>query len=157
MAINQQVIAFTSADTGEVAELLTGVLRDPDARGWINVEPLLDEAIHLAYERSWVVKAFSGRGPGLPMGTVTADGDGGAVVGIEHGAGPHALKALNEEGIALPDQWVKKQDHARRGIVVEVPPPANAQAVLDFILRASEHLSKAPLGLDWAAVIYRRD
>ena len=78
------------------------------------------------------------------------------MLGIEHPSGPHSLKTLAEDGHTLPEGWVRKSDHAKRGIVVAVPAPADARASLEFVLRACEQLSGVPLGLEWTAAVCKR-
>ena len=54
---------------------------------------------------------------------------------MSHGTGPSALLRLEEAGLGLPLGWAKKQDHAKHGIVIEVPDTVDYYAMIDWLIR----------------------
>ena len=46
----------------------------------------------------------------------------GVSVGLMHPTGGKAVARLREAGVDLPDGWVVRQDHVRRGLVLRTPP-----------------------------------
>jgi len=160
MATTADLLEFTTADTS----LLVARMRELAAcgDGWINIGPgLTPEEFAALPPRSTVSKWISGRGPAVPMATWTppsAKGRGRpAQVGIAHGAGPNALDRLEAAGVVLPAGWVKRGDHAKNGIVAELPDTATHGAVVEWVLRAMVSLSLSPavaIGDDWIAEVY---
>jgi len=81
-----------------------------------------------------------------------------AQVGIAHGTGPNALDRLSDQGITLPDGWVKRQDHAKNGIVAELPGAATYESVVAWSMRAMAALStRVEVGEEWIAEVYGDD
>lgn len=124
----------------------------PARGGWVNFVPEVDPDHPVAPRRLFSV-IFSNRGHSVPLATWSApdDGDGGPTLGIEHGAGPNALEQLGESGSGLPPGWRKVTDHARRGLVVEVPADADRATALRWLLESSTRLSGVPLTGSWLA------
>jgi len=152
------VVEFTTTDTSELEARMQSLAEL--GRGWINIGPgLSPEDFSKLPPRSAFSKWISGRGPVVPMATWTpaaADGKATPVqIGISHGTGPNALPRMAEEGLELPAGWVKRQDHAKNGIVAEVPATATHAAVVDWLLRAITALSpRVDVGSDWIAETY---
>src|SRR5690606_5562271 len=121
--LREERIRFGRSSVAEVVERVR-VLADL-GEGWINLQPVVDDSI-LAQGSFGLARAFSSRGPRIPQGTFVPASAGGrrpapASVGLEHPSGPKALEQLAELGIVPPAGWRKRQDHAKRGIVLEVP------------------------------------
>ncbi len=126
--------------------------------GWINFEPSIPvedvEAVG-----SGTFSLFSGRGPTVPLGTWTPPSAPDrrraqpAMVGLQHGAGARAKGRLAELGHPVPEGWVVVQDHARKGLVVAVPPAADHAEVVRWLLAAARLLSVVPL-TGWRAAVY---
>lgn len=161
-----ETVAFSSGDTGPVEEAMAAL--EARGLGWINLGPgLRDDQIDRLPAPSFLGRWFSGRGPVVPMATWTPAGPGGdsgrssgkkptpAVVGVAHGAGPKALDQLRDAGLDLPEGWRKVQDHAKRGIVVEVAPGAGHADVAAWLVSACWSLCPIEIDDEWLAEIHR--
>ena len=134
-------IEFERGDISAVVAAMVETAAAADAVGWVNVGPALtDEQAAQVPARSGLAAWFSGRGPAVAMGTWMPAPSAGrlrpAQVGVEHGQGPNALKRLREAGLELPDGWVKRQDHAKHGVVVEIGDDVELAAVVDWMVGA---------------------
>lgn len=120
--------------------------------GWLNVEPDPDDVDPRGAVKPSV---FSGRGRAVPLGTFVAGGSGTEhQLGLEHGAGRHAAKQLQEAGVAFPDGARLVQDHPRRGLIIAVPHGTAAAAVSTLLLQMAAELTMVPLGDRWIADVY---
>jgi hypothetical protein len=95
---------------------------------------------------------FQKAGAPIPLGTIARTG---AVlsVGLEH---PHAARAipfLRDNGVVTPREWKIKQDHPRRGIVLEVASDVAPVALVQWILGSARLLSKARIDRNWTALV----
>ena len=92
-------------------------------------------------QRSAMSAWLSGRGPALAMATwvpgTVLPRRRLAQIGIEHGTGPDALTRLRSVGIVLPDAWLRRQDHARNGLVVDLPDNAEPEVVISWAVRGN--------------------
>jgi len=156
----EQTIRFSRGNTESVVAAMTDLTTARE--GWINIEPWLsDDVLAEVPVRSGMGAWFSGRGPHVPMATWMPPMAGGrratpAQIGVEHGTGPNALARLREAGIAMPEGWVRRQDHAKHGIVAELHPDVMPDEVVDWLLRAISELSYlVPAGDRWRAVVHR--
>jgi len=140
-------------------------MRDLDGvgggEGWINFSPILteDEEARVPM-RSGLAAWFSGRGPAMAMGTWTPRARGqkprNAQIGLEHGTGPNALARLAELGIGLPAGWVKRQDHAKHGVVAELPADVDEGQVIEWLITAATMLrTVVEPGNQWIATVHR--
>lgn len=158
MATTATVIEFTDDDLAPLLERMDALIRREE--GWINLGPgLTPEEFAALPTRSTVAKWISGRGPAVPMATWTpasTKGRGGpAQIGLAHGTGPNALERLRGVGLPLPSGWQKKQDHAKNGIVAELPASAGPEVVVEWLLAAIRELSdRVPAGPDWIAEVH---
>ena len=126
--------------------------------GWINFRPGIPEDA-ATDARSSLFGIFSGRGPDPPVctwtpGVRTRRGFDRASVGIHHGAGPAAVKRLQELGWDVPPGWRRLQDHAKRGLVLTVDPSASHADVLRWLLGAGAALTSLPLTGTWLASVH---
>jgi hypothetical protein len=79
---------------------------------------------------------------------------GPTTVGVEHASGTKAANRLRDLGHAVPSSWRVRQDHPKRGLVVEIPasvPPAESLA---WLLAAAVLLTTLELDQRWLAEIY---
>ncbi len=134
-------IEFGRDDLSAVVAAMAEIAAAPGASGWVNIGPALtDEQAAAVPARSGLAAWFSGRGPTVAMGTwmpaPTGARSKAAQVGVEHGQGPNALKRLREAGLELPRGWVKRQDHAKHGVVVEISSNVDLSAVVEWIVAA---------------------
>jgi hypothetical protein len=140
----------------EPAELVGYMSLIADARdGWINLIPEVGDE-----ERSTTLgfmALFGGGSTGVTMCTwkpERADQSGRRQVslGISHATGRRFSVLLPP--LAIPRNWVVKQDHPQRGLVLFVPDSEPHERVLDWALHALRVLSP-PAGIEkWRAEIY---
>ena len=151
MAIEKRLIEFTDDDLEEVADAVR-VLRDGE---WLNIEPFISEEDLDELHRSIphpLVRMFQKAGAPIPLGTLARTG---AVlsVGLEH---PHAARAipfLRDNGVVTPREWKVKQDHPRRGIVLEVAADTSPAVLITWIVDAGRLLSAARIDRHWTALV----
>ncbi len=161
MATTRDVIEFDRGDPSGLLAVMDEFATAGDKPGWINLSPSLDDQDAAQVPtRSGLAAWFSGRGPAIPMATWTPAVTRGrlrpAQIGLEHGTGPNALPRLRDAGISLPSGWTKRQDHAKHGVVVELPADVDHRAVVDWLVAAAVNLSPVvSVGSRWAAVVHR--
>ena len=80
----------------------------------------------------------------------------GVSVGLMHPTGGKAVARLREAGVDLPDGWVVRQDHVRRGLVLRTPPAAPDNEIVTFSVRAGDALCLVETTGRWQAVVYLR-
>lgn len=127
-------------------------------KGWMNFSPGLDVDV-APPGRSAMSAIFGNKGPDVPLAT-WSPGDGKrepSTIGIQHAQGPRVLQQLADDGIGLPNQWRKLQDHPKRGLVCAVP-PSTAEDDLDktvtWLLTATGLLCPVPRTGEWRALCY---
>jgi hypothetical protein len=127
-------------------------------KGWVNFEPAVE--VDDVPAESGTFSLFSGRGPAVPFATWTPGSTTRrgrvepAQVGLQHPAGSRAKPLLAERDHPVPLGWLVVQDHARKGLVVSVPPSVDPTEALRWMLRAARLLSTTPLTGRWRAAIY---
>lgn len=158
------IIRFEPDDSDAVLTAMRSVAANRD--GWINFQPVLHDdtggsPADMPPVRAGVLGLFTGRGPAVPVctwvpGQRRRRGTEPDSIGIQHGAGPKAAGRLRGAGITAPDGWRVLADHAKRGLVVQLPDGTDPAVVLDWLLRAASELSTVTLTGSWAAVIHHR-
>ena len=151
-----KTIEFTPPDIAGVAEELAA-LRDA-GDGWINLLPgIVDDA---DVEPPGGLFAFLGtRQPPVTMATVIParkerrDVEGMSV-GLMHPTGGRSVARLAEAGVPLPDGWVVRQDHPRRGLVLRTSPEAVPGDVVTWCVQAGAALCMVEMTGRWRAVVY---
>ena len=78
----------------------------------------------------------------------------GLTVGLMHPTGAHAAARLADAGVAVPDGWVVRQDHPRRGLLLRCPVGADSAGVIEWCVRAGTELCRAEMTGRWQAVVY---
>jgi hypothetical protein len=159
-AIVQDTITFVTDDTSEIESAMQTLSARGDGAGWINIGPALTDEQHRQLPApSMVGSWFSARGPIVPMATWTPAVQRArprpVTVGIEHGVGPKALEQLREAGLPLPVGWRKIQDHAKRGVVVEVSASVEHRVVIEWLVSACWALCGIDVDDHWSAVVNR--
>lgn len=154
MAIDHTSVLFRSEDTAEVLSCMEDLAARGDGRGWLNLQPWIDQEDQPA--TSPLGRMFSARGPEVPLATWVPQhrrgrNDVQATIGISHPTGRFAVRRLADAGVEVPPAWVVRQDHTRRGLVFELPAEAGAGEVLTFLLAAMEVLSGVPTDVRWVA------
>jgi hypothetical protein len=56
--------------------------------------------------------------------------------------------------VPLPEGWIVRQDHPRRGIVLETPVDAAEADVIAWCISAGTALCRAEMTGEWRAVVY---
>jgi hypothetical protein len=163
MGIDKELLRFGEFDDQQRAEavaMIDALVGQGDSAGWVNFEPLLDDD-ELNRVRNEappaLIRVFSGRGNKIPFATYVpgrrdATRDRPASVGLQHSSGPRAIAQLHQLGITVPTGWRTRQDHAKRGLVFEVPSDEPGAAILGFLLPAGRALSGVKFGNEWTAV-----
>jgi hypothetical protein len=150
-------IEFTPPDVAGVADALAK-LRHAGG-GWINLLPGIDEDTVDMEAPSGLFAFFGNRAPPVSMATVMPAkpehrGREGMTVGLMHPTGAKAVARLAEVGVSLPDGWVLRQDHVRRGLVARTPAEADEAEVVEWCVRAGTALCRAEMTGRWRAVVY---
>jgi hypothetical protein len=127
--------------------------------GWLNLMPGIDEEVVDVEPPTGLFAFFGNRTPPVTMATVMpAKRDRrqteGMTVGLMHPTGTKAVARLAEVGVAIPEGWVVRQDHVRRGLVVRTPVQAREADVVDWCVRAGTALCRAEMTGRWRAVVY---
>jgi hypothetical protein len=127
-------------------------------KGWVNFTPGLDVDVPPP-DRSAMSALFGNKGPEVPLAT-WSPGDGRrepATVGIQHAQGPRVLAQLSDQGIELPEQWRKLQDHPKRGLVCALPQSGNAEQLdetVAWLLGATGKLCRVRRTGEWRALCF---
>ena len=157
MAAPPEVFEFRPSDTDAVVAAMVALTTAQ--HGWITLQP----GVHPDDEpppRTLMNALFSGGGPPVPVCTWVApepkQKPPHPEIGIQHKAGPKAVRTLEAAGITVPDHWVVLADHPRRGLVIAVHPESPHGEVLEWLLRAAESLTRIPLTGTWQASVHGR-
>ena len=155
-------IEFTPPEAAGVEEALRR-LRTAGS-GWINLLPGIDEGA-AAVEQPAGLFAFFGT-----RRATCHDGDDhagrkdrrdseGLTVGLMHPTGAKAVARLAEVGggAAVPADWVVRQDHVRRGLVLRTPVHVAEADVIEWCIKAGTALCRADMTGRWRAVVYLPD
>ncbi len=160
VAITITEVPFHRNEHEAVTDAMRRLTERGDGQGWINLQPALsDEEYNRVPDRSGLGAWFSGRGPAVAMATWTPPTLEGrmrpAQIGLEHGTGPKALERLAEIGVGLPERWVTRQDHAKHGIVAELPADEDPSVVITWLIVAATVLrTVVEPGEHWIAVVH---
>jgi len=152
-----RTVEFTPPEMAGVAAALAN-LRAAGS-GWLNLMPGIDEEVVDVEPPTGLFAFFGNRTPPVTMATVMpAKRDRrqteGMTVGLMHPTGTKAVARLAEVGVAIPEGWVVRQDHVRRGLVVRTPVQAREADVVDWCVRAGTALCRAEMTGRWRAVVY---
>jgi len=127
--------------------------------GWINLLPAIADDEDAPTVPTGLAAFFGGGNPGVTMCTWIPAGEDRhgrdpVKLGIMHACGRLAAARLRDRGVAVPEDWFVEQDHARRGLVIRVPPGAPHDVVLDWTLRAGRALCNVRLTGKWQAEVH---
>jgi hypothetical protein len=152
-----KTMEFTPPELAGVAAALEN-LRDAGS-GWVNLMPGIDEDAVAVEPQAGLFAFFGNRAPPVTMATIMPpkkdrrDSEG-LTVGLMHPTGAKAVARLAEVGVTVPDGWVVRQDHVRRGLVVRTPVDEAEADVIAWCVRAGTALCRAEMTGQWRAVIY---
>jgi hypothetical protein len=148
--------------TPPAIDRVTGYLRHltEAGQGWINLLPgvELDEDERQTMPPG-LFSLFSNRQPPVTMCTLmparpSRRAFDGVTVGVLHPTGGKAVARLAEAGVAVPEGWLLRQDHPRRGLVLLTRHGAPEVDVISWALRAGTALCRKEMTGDWQAVVY---
>ena len=127
--------------------------------GWMNLLPGVVEEAAEPEAGAGLFAIFGTRQAPVTMATlmppkVDRRSTEGITLGLLHPTGPKAVPRLRDAGIALPEGWKVRQDHARRGLVVRTPVDEDPAAVVAWAVAAGTELCRAPMTGSWQAVVY---
>ena len=150
-------IEFRPPDVAAVADSLSK-LRTAGS-GWINLMPGVPEEAAELEPRAGLFAFFGNRAQPVTMATVMppkADRHAaeGVTVGLMHPTGGKAVARLAEAGVTVPGGWIVRQDHARRGLLLQTPPDVDDADVLTWAIAAGTALCLAEMTGQWRAVVY---
>jgi hypothetical protein len=141
---------------------VTGYLRHltEAGQGWINLLP----GVEADEDESQTVppglfSLFSVRQPPVTMCTLmpprpSRRSTEGVTVGLMHPTGGKAVARLADAGVAMPPEWLVRQDHARRGLVALAPHGTPEDEIISWALRAGQALCRKVMTGEWQAVVY---
>jgi len=141
---------------------VTGYLRHltEAGQGWINLLPgvELDEDERQTMPPG-LFSLFSNRQPPVTMCTLmparpSRRAFDGVTVGVLHPTGGKAVARLAAAGVAVPEGWLLRQDHPRRGLVLLARHGASQVDVITWAVRAGTALCRKEMTGDWQAVVY---
>ena len=155
-----KTIEFTPPDVVGVARVLSE-LRAAGS-GWVNLQPGIDEDTVDVDPPAGLFAFFGNRAPPVTMATIMPPKRErreaeGMTVGLMHPTGAKAIARLAEVGVTVPDGWVVRQDHVRRGLVLRTPVGAGESDVVTWCVRAGTALCRADMTGQWRAVVYLPD
>ena len=150
------LVEFRPDDRAGIVERMVEIARDRN--GWINFQPGIDPDDEPPAP-SALSGLFTGQGPAVPLATWTPGerrrrGVEPVTIGLQHASGSRAADRLRSQGTPVPDEWVVRSDHSRRGLVIAVPDGTDPDRVLKWLLAAARALTQIPLTGTWRASIY---
>jgi hypothetical protein len=153
----KKTIEFTPPDVAAIAYELRG-LRSAGG-GWINLMPGIDEDASDVHPRAGLFAFFGNNAAPVTMTTLMPPKNDrreseGLTIGIMHPTGGHAVERLAEAGVVVPDGWVVRQDHARRGLLLRTPVSVAEDDAVEWSVRAGTALCRAEMTGRWRAVVY---
>jgi hypothetical protein len=152
-----KTIEFTPPEVAAVADALRP-LRAAGS-GWVNLMPGIDEDAGDLHPRAGLFAFFGNQAAPVTMTTVMPPKKDrrhteGLTVGLMHPTGGKAVARLAEAGVTVPEGWVVRQDHARRGLLVRTPADVSEADVIAWSVRAGTALCRAEMTGRWQAVLY---
>jgi len=153
----QKTIGFTppevTAVAGELAALRVA------GGGWINLLPGIDEEASDVHPRAGLFAFFGNNAAPVTMTTLMPPKKDrseteGVTVGLMHPTGGKAVARMAEAGVPVPDGWMVRQDHARRGLLLRTPVAVSELDVIAWSVRAGTALCRAEMTGRWRAVVY---
>lgn len=149
---------FTPPDVDRVSALLHRLSEAGD--GWINLLPGVDmEDAQRPTAPSGLFGLFGNRQPPVTMATLMPPkpvrrSTDGVTVGLLHPTGGKAIARLREAGVLLPSTWAMRQDHARRGLVVQAAVGTPEVDIINWSVMAGTALCREEMTGRWQAVVY---
>ena len=135
MRTRLKIIKFSPSMITPAVKLIEEHAYTPDSIFWVNIEPDVDKSTIHTGSIFW--KAFSSRGPVVPLFTWTSATDRKGIyqpsqVGLTHPTGGAILDRLESFQVEIPKEWQLLQDHPKRGIVFCLPQVYQPEEVISF-------------------------
>ena len=151
-----KTIEFTPPDIEGVGDELVALREAGD--GWVNLLPGVVDDTDLN-PPTGLFAFFGTRQPPVTMATVMpASPDKrnteGMSVGLMHPTGAKAIARLAEAGVAVPDGWLVRQDHPRRGLVLQTAHDTDPADIVAWCVQAGTALCMVDMTGQWQAVVY---
>jgi hypothetical protein len=149
---------FTPPDDGRVAGFLQVVTHA--GQGWINLLPGVEiDENQRTNVPTGLSALFGGRQAPVTMCTLMPASPNkqafdGVTVGLLHPTGNKVVARLAEAGVPMPDGWVVRQDHNRRGLVVRARRGAPEKEIIGWSIQAGTALCREEMTGEWQAVVY---
>jgi hypothetical protein len=149
---------FTPPDVSRVAAYLDTLCEAGE--GWINLLPGVEESEEDQVTSPGLFSLiFGGKQAPVTMGTLMPPKPArakfdGVTIGLLHPAGGKAVHQLAEDGVRVPEGWVVRQDHTRRGILIRAAVGAAATDIIGWSVRAGTALCRKEMTGQWQAVVY---
>ena len=158
--IEKELIEFRSDDASPLVTII-GELSAAQ-RGWVNVEPIVDEDDLRTVPKGGLRRVLSNKGPSIPFATYVPKEPGRKrptpqSIGLQHPAGPRVVEVLAAAGVDVPERWFVQDQASKRGMVVLVPDGEPAADIAAFMLSAARAVSEVPVRGWWSAVVHRPD
>jgi hypothetical protein len=151
-----RTIEFTPPDIGGIGDELAALREAGD--GWVNLMPGVVDDTHIS-QPAGLFAFFGTRQPPVTMATVMPArldkrSVEGMSVGLMHPTGAKAVARLAEAEVVVPDGWVLRQDHPRRGLVLRAAPDTAPADIVTWCVRAGTVLCMVDMTGQWQAVVY---
>jgi hypothetical protein len=150
----KEVIELEEQDLSPLVDALRGLA---EQGGWINLTPGVPAEAVGDPDRSLLAFLAGSSRPEAPLATWMPARPGAAsagTLGVLHRRG-----RLHREGLAalasIPSSWRCTQDHARRGLLFEVP-EASELDVAEALVAVVEELATVPTTGRYLAEVFRR-
>jgi hypothetical protein len=151
-------LPFRRSDPAPLVEVVEDLSRL--GRGWVNIAADLGDGDAARKAPNQPGGWFSARGPESPHSTYVPPRQKRngrfepAQLGIEHAAGPRAVRQLDAAGLTVPGGWLVRQDNPKRGLVLAIPAGTGSGELVEWLLAAAGLLSQVPLGDAWVAEVW---
>jgi hypothetical protein len=149
---------FTPPDIDRVAAYLHHLTEA--GQGWINLLPGVDlDDDEQQTVQAGIFSLFSNRQQPVAMCTLMPPRPSrrafdGVTVGVLHPTGGKAVARLAEAGVTVPEGWLVRQDHPRRGLVLLTRHGTPENDVITWAIRAGTALCRKDMTGEWQAVVY---
>jgi hypothetical protein len=148
---------FTPPDVERASAALTQLRQKGD--GWMNLLPGVPEGSAQGAEPAGLFAIFGNRASPVTMATIVPPkpkrrDTEGVSVGLMHPTGGKAVARLREAGVDVPEGWVVRLDHVRRGLVLRTSVAAAEHEIVTWSVRAGDALCLVETTGRWQAIVY---
>ena len=144
-------------DEGDLTPLIGAIESLRTREGWINLTPGVPADVVPEQQRTLFTWLVGAAGPAAPLATWMPSPPGSSRpgrFGVLHQRG-----RLNRQGVAglasIPSSWKTAGDHARRGLLFDVP-TATSEELAETMTGIVEELATVPTTGRYLAEVFRR-